>query len=774
LCLVKRPTRSGNDGTTPTTYLVTTTFYDKEYSIIQVNKQNHLDGSDIASNAYDFANRLIKSRRDHTAVVSGGSKSYITREEYVYDHASRLRFTRHKINTANWVVTSAPVYDEMGRLLDKRLHASNYDGVSAVTTASTFNYLQSLDYTYNIRNWLTGINDPTTCTLQSGDQLQDVFRMQLNYETSVNGSTAQYNGNISSIQWNTHLNGTCSQRQLYMFSYDAGNRLTAAAHRSWNGTAWTDPNQYNESGISYDLNGNLKTYTRRGLTEPSTFGDIDILSYTYGDAQRPDRLTKITDTGDANKGFKHNPPATGNHYAYDGVGNMTTDNHKKITIAYNYLNLPSVITYTDGTNRKIEWTYDANGTKLTKVTSTNGVVNATKNYATGIEYAGSNLEAILYAKAIGFVHSDLSNRDNLHKTCCVGVYFAEGRLTPNGASFYYEYTVKDHLGNARISFRANGTAISILQENHYYPFGLEMEGSWQAQVGAENAYQYNSKELNEDFGLNWYDYGARWYDAAVGRWWSVDPLGEKSKSLSTYTYVRNNPLVMIDPTGMDSEAYSFVKSYTSEDMQEKSKSSGGSQGDPEKLKQAAKNAVAAVVQSDDGIHKPARCNVGVSHAFLELTGSDALSGMRANQMVEYMTNSDNFEKIDMEDSQEAANNGEIVIAGWINPDPEESGHVAMVVPGNADLEGTWNKMKVSTMEGGVPNVMDTGVNKREESQSIRYSFGKGKQADVGFFKYVGGVNENASINIQTLRLPQVTVSGTRPVHMVKYQAMDSH
>lgn len=442
----------------------------------------------------------------------------------MYDHASRLRFTRHKINTANWVVTSAPVYDEMGRLLDKRLHASNYDGVSAVTTASTFNYLQSLDYTYNIRNWLTGINDPTTCTLQSGDQLQDVFRLQLNYETSVNGSTAQYNGNISSMQWNTHLNGTCSQRQLYMFSYDAGNRLTAAAHRNWNGTAWTDPNQYNESGITYDLNGNLKTYTRRGLTAPSTFGDIDILSYTYGDAQRPDRLTKITDTGDANKGFKHNPPATGNHYAYDGVGNMTTDNHKKITIAYNYLNLPAVITYTDGTNRKIEWTYDANGTKLTKVTSTNGVVNTTKNYVSGIEYAGANLDAI---------------------------YFAEGRLTPNGASFYYEYTVKDHLGNARISFRANGTAISILQENHYYPFGLDMEGSWQAQTGTKNGYLYNSKELNEDFGLNWYDYGARWYDAAVGRWWSVDPKSDKFSKYAPYCYAINDPVNTIDPDGME-------------------------------------------------------------------------------------------------------------------------------------------------------------------------------------------------------------------------------
>jgi hypothetical protein len=82
-----------------------------------------------------------------------------------------------------------------------------------------------------------------------------------------------------------------------------------------------------------------------------------------------------------------------------------------------------IITYTDGTNRKIEWSYDANSAKLTKVTSTNEVVNNTKNYVSGIEYAGANLDGILYAKAIGFVHSDLSNRDNLHKTYCVGVNF---------------------------------------------------------------------------------------------------------------------------------------------------------------------------------------------------------------------------------------------------------------------------------------------------------------------------------------------------------------
>jgi RHS repeat-associated protein len=131
---------------------------------------------------------------------------------------------------------------------------------------------------------------------------------------------------------------------------------------------------------------------------------------------------------------------------------------------------------------------------------------------------------------------------------------------PNGSSaWHYEYSLKDHLGNARVSFRANGSALSVLQENHYYPFGMEMEGAWAAQVGTENAYQYNGKELNEDFGLNLSDYGARWYDAAVGRWWSVDPLAEKYTSMTGYHYALNNPVRFLDMFGMDSSDPNTVR-----------------------------------------------------------------------------------------------------------------------------------------------------------------------------------------------------------------------
>jgi RHS repeat-associated protein len=79
---------------------------------------------------------------------------------------------------------------------------------------------------------------------------------------------------------------------------------------------------------------------------------------------------------------------------------------------------------------------------------------------------------------------------------------------------------------------------------------MEMKGGWIAQSGTENGYQYNGKELNEDWGLNWMDYGARWYDASVGRWNGVDIMAAQYNDRSAYNYALNNPLVFFDPNGM--------------------------------------------------------------------------------------------------------------------------------------------------------------------------------------------------------------------------------
>ncbi len=117
----------------------------------------------------------------------------------------------------------------------------------------------------------------------------------------------------------------------------------------------------------------------------------------------------------------------------------------------------------------------------------------------------------------------------------------------------------------------DGTPIysEILQENHYYPFGMQMEGPWQEVISApENDYTYNGKELNEDFGLDWLDYGARWYDPSIGRFPSTDRFAEKYYSMTPYQYGANNPVVNIDING-DSVSYAndnieaYVDKYAS-------------------------------------------------------------------------------------------------------------------------------------------------------------------------------------------------------------------
>jgi RHS repeat-associated protein len=155
------------------------------------------------------------------------------------------------------------------------------------------------------------------------------------------------------------------------------------------------------------------------------------------------------------------------------------------------------------------------------------------------------------------------------------VYHSEGRVAYTaGANPLYEYSIEDHLGNTRLTFcdlNSDGaiqTPSEILQENHYYPFGLALNGPWMNNVAPDNLYQYNGKELQPDHGLGWYDYGARMYMPELGRWNGVDALGEKYVNISTYLNPVNEPILFIDPSSMSISNYyeegSILNDFTPE------------------------------------------------------------------------------------------------------------------------------------------------------------------------------------------------------------------
>ena len=231
----------------------------------------------------------------------------------------------------------------------------------------------------------------------------------------------------------------------------------------------------------------------------------------------------------------------GRDYQYNENGNVTYDPNRDVYIKYNLLDLPVTIRWGSPIAKKrLELTYDAGGTLLTrKQIDGNDTELERRDYVGGIEYANLQIES---------------------------VHHEEGRLWLADGDQHWDYALKDHLGNTRLLYSdldGDGrpeVPDEIIQENHYYPFGMRMEGPWMrhtspsgGQGGDSYAYQYNGIEHVDAFELNVNMAFYRTLDPVTGRWWQVDPKAEKFGSLSPYNSMGNSPGVNVDPHGDDVE-----------------------------------------------------------------------------------------------------------------------------------------------------------------------------------------------------------------------------
>ncbi len=400
------------------------TYYDNKYRVIQVQSTNHLstdvngdyDGKDVVTNYYDFVGNLTKSVSEHF----NGTDTYTVIREFEYDHADRLLKTKHRMLNEADAVLAANSYNEIGELIEKDLHEGE----------------QLVDYSYNIRGWLTGINDSG---LTDGES--DLFGMELMFD-QVDGSLANtplFSGNVSAMQWSDY-NSHSSNARAYTYSYDGLNRLETADHFE----GGVDVTDFDMSVGEYDLNGNIVSLSRKD----EAGNDLDVLSYNYApdytNGKGGNQLRYVDDTSNNSEGFDNNSTGTSEDYAYDANGNMAKDENKGIdSIYYNHLNLPIIVDF-DTAGDSITYLYDAAGIKLQQTVYDGGIKSKTTDYVGEFIY-----------------ETDTSGTRLLQL-----IQHEEGRIVPvtpaqgAGVSYDYQYHLKDHLGNTRLTFSTTPESFS--------------------------------------------------------------------------------------------------------------------------------------------------------------------------------------------------------------------------------------------------------------------------------------------------------------------------
>jgi len=537
-------------------------WYDELGRSIGSHTINHLGGSTVSYSLLDFTGAPDKTEIWHKRIDSETPIHIV--ENFEYDDQKRLIKHYHEVvgRTPKELLTENH-YNEKDQLSWKKVGSESDANFSIVSPA-----LEQMFYDYNIHNRMTGINLNQNDINRPLDPKR-LFSYKIKYDNPIN-ALPRYNGNISEIDW-TYESDNNSR---YVYSYDGLNRLLLANYKTIYSTGTSDSQFYNEQ-LSYDLNGNILTLKRnaRSKIKGQSAIQVDNLKYYYEHSNLSNKVWKITD----NEGNTPNPsgyPGGGATVTYDDNGNMKTMPDKSITqpITYNHLNLPQAVVQN---GKPVNYTYRADGTKVHKQFIFNGQSIET-DYLDGFVYTTpytNKMEEALLADQTAESMAAAGQRESFELAerpivtdpgQPVNITDSKPNFFPTAEGFYdyensrYIYQYQDHLGNVRLSFTRNLEEGGILRlsSNDYYPFGLNFisvgssttQQRYNPSVSFEN-FKYNGKELEE---TGMYDYGARFYMPDIGRFGMFDPLAEKT--MEPYAYVYNNPIKLVDPTGMEGES----------------------------------------------------------------------------------------------------------------------------------------------------------------------------------------------------------------------------
>jgi RHS repeat-associated protein len=442
---------------------------------------------------------------------------------------------------------SAWSHDPMGRILRAK-----------ETLVGSSNVTQVFAYTYNLDGSMASLQYPSLRTItyttnSAGRTISAVDQANsINYLTSA---TYAPPGEIASFTDYATINGAFSynsrmQPLQIFYGTNTVPNLTGSTCPSNPGNIM---HRVYHFGIGSNDNGNVQEIDNCKDTNRTVFYTFDSLNRVESAAtQGTSGCTPIT----ACWGQLFGHMSNGSYVSgYDGWGNlfqvtqtkgspttlsqsMTTHNQfsgMTYDAAGNLVNDGQGDTYTyDDENRLVgipgwSYIYDGDGKRVVKCSSCTSSTGGTLYwYGTGgSALVESNLAGTLTNEYIFFNGRRLARRDN---------------TVPAAPTFYFP----DHLGSTSVTA---GSAGAIKNESDFYPFGGEVVIS----DGLPQNYKFTGKERDSESGLD--NFGARYNASSMGRFMTPDPLLNSGRpgspqTWNRYSYALNNPLKIVDPTGL--------------------------------------------------------------------------------------------------------------------------------------------------------------------------------------------------------------------------------